>query len=154
MELNQYQNETALKVLVGSLNPDTFHLEHLTCLWSGCTCTSYRRGLILVSRARNPRFWCPLLVINRGSCPHERNKNRGFRALHQMLLLSFVSSCKVVTKDHSIPEKPTHRITIATIFCNHLANLLQKIAASQKNQHIASHVATIFCIILQSCYKI
>ncbi len=137
-------------------------------------------------------------------------------ASHHMLLLSFVSSCKVVTKDSSIPEKPTH---VATIFCpawsalqrvrrceircalaghttrarfaarsaqpprreattrersptrprsgaaqrataartasartdsdNHLAKLLQKIVASQKNQHIllhiASHVATIFC---------
>ena len=30
---------------------------------------------------------------------------------------------KVVTKDHSIPEKPTHRITsCATILCNHLAS--------------------------------
>jgi hypothetical protein len=28
---------------------------------------------------------------------------------------------------------------------NHLAKLLQKIVASQKTQHIASHVATIFC---------
>jgi hypothetical protein len=34
---------------------------------------------------------------------------------------------------------------VATIFCNHLAKLLQKIIASHKNQHIASHVATIFC---------
>jgi glutamate-1-semialdehyde aminotransferase len=34
---------------------------------------------------------------------------------------------------------------VATIFCNHLANLLQKIIASKKTQHIASHVATIFC---------
>ncbi len=34
---------------------------------------------------------------------------------------------------------------VATIFCNHLAILLQKIIAFQKNQHIASHVATIFC---------
>jgi hypothetical protein len=32
----------------------------------------------------------------------------------------------VVTKDHSIPEKPTH---VAAIFCNHLAKLLQKIIA-------------------------
>ena len=88
---------------------------------------------------------------------------------------------KVVTKDHSIQENPTHRITshVATIFCNRLAKLLQKIITSQKNQHIASHIATIFCnhlakllqkiitsqktntselllsfvIILQSCYK-
>jgi hypothetical protein len=27
---------------------------------------------------------------------------------------------------------------VATIFCNHLANLLQKIVASQKTQHTAS----------------
>ncbi len=44
-----------------------------------------------------------------------------------MLRLSLQSSCKVVTKDHRIPEKPTHRIR--------------------------SDVATIFAIILQSCYK-
>jgi hypothetical protein len=43
---------------------------------------------------------------------------------------------KVVTKDSSIPEKPTHHITVAPIFCNHLAKLLQKKVASQKNQHI------------------
>jgi hypothetical protein len=30
---------------------------------------------------------------------------------HHMLLLSFVSSCKVVTKVHSIPENLTYRIT-------------------------------------------
>jgi hypothetical protein len=41
---------------------------------------------------------------------------------------------------------------VATIFCNHLANVLQKLVASEKTQHIASH-ATIFCIILQTCYK-
>ena len=54
-----------------------------------------------------------------------------------------------------IPEKPTHRITshVATILFNHLAKLLQKIIASQKNQNIASHVATILCIILQSFYS-
>ena len=64
---------------------------------------------------------------------------------------------KLVTKDHSIPENPTHRITYCyyllliilqscykdhsiqenqhiashAIFCNHLAKLLQKIIASQ-----------------------
>jgi hypothetical protein len=31
----------------------------------------------------------------------------------QMLLLSFVSSCQVVA-EHSVPEKPTDRITVAT----------------------------------------
>jgi hypothetical protein len=31
---------------------------------------------------------------------------------HIMLLLSFVSSCKVVTKDSSIPEKPTHHMLL------------------------------------------
>ncbi len=40
----------------------------------------------------------------------------------------------------------------ATIFCNHLANSLQKIVASQKTEHMLLS-ATIFCIILQSCYK-
>jgi hypothetical protein len=49
-----------------------------------------------------------------------------------------LSSCKVVTKDHSIAEP------CVLLSCNHLAKLLQKIIASQKNQHIASH-ATIFC---------
>jgi hypothetical protein len=57
------------------------------------------------------------------------------------------SSCKVVTKDSSIPEKPTH---VATIFCYHLAKLLQKIVATQKNQHM---LLLSFVIILQSCYK-
>ena len=45
----------------------------------------------------------------------------------------------------SIPEKPTHRIRCCYYLLYHLAKLLQKIIASQKNQHIASHVATIFC---------
>jgi hypothetical protein len=60
------------------------------------------------------------------------------------MLLSFESSCKLVTKDHSndsIPEKQhmasqktstSHVATILSIFCNHLANLLQKIIAFQK----------------------
>jgi hypothetical protein len=39
--------------------------------------------------------------------------------------LSFVSSCKLVTKEHRMPE----------------------------TQHIASSHATLFCIILQTCYK-
>jgi hypothetical protein len=38
----------------------------------------------------------------------------------------------------------SHKNQHIAIFCNHLAKLLQKIIASQKNQHIASH-ATIFC---------
>jgi ferric iron reductase protein FhuF len=49
-------------------------------------------------------------------------------------------------------REPTHRTIItshaATIFCNHLAKLLQKIEASQKNRHIQEHIAshaTIFC---------
>ncbi len=32
-----------------------------------------------------------------------------------------------------VGASPSH---VATIFCNHLAKLLQKIVASQKNQHI------------------
>jgi competence protein ComGF len=32
-----------------------------------------------------------------------------------------------------------HITSHATIFCNQLANVLQKIVASQENQHIASH---------------
>jgi hypothetical protein len=42
------------------------------------------------------------------------------------------SSCKVVTKDHSIPETQHIASHGDTIFCNHLAKLLQKIIASQK----------------------
>ena len=43
----------------------------------------------------------------------------------------FVWMDKVVTTDHSIPEKPTHRIAShTTIFCNHLAKLLQQISSS------------------------
>jgi hypothetical protein len=39
-----------------------------------------------------------------------------------------------------------HESRVAIIFCNHhLAKLLQKNMAFQKNQHIASHVAIIFC---------
>ncbi len=49
--------------------------------------------------------------------------------------------CNHLEKLCSIQETPTHRITshVAIIFCNHLAKLLQKIVASQKNQHIGSH---------------
>ncbi len=51
---------------------------------------------------------------------------------------------------YSIQENPTQPNTShATIFCNHLAKLLQKIISSLKTQQIASH-ATIFWIILQS----
>jgi hypothetical protein len=45
-------------------------------------------------------------------------------------------------------------LDVATIFCNHLAKLLQKIVASQKNQLIASVMLLLsFVIILQTCYK-
>ncbi len=53
------------------------------------------------------------------------------------------SSCKVVTKDHSIPEN--QHLRIDTIFCNHLAKLLQKIIASQENPTHRITCATIFC---------
>ena len=45
---------------------------------------------------------------------------------HHAVLSSFVSSCKLVTKDSS---NRNHRNSAshATIFCNHLAKLLQKI---------------------------
>jgi hypothetical protein len=45
---------------------------------------------------------------------------------------------KLATKDSSIPENQHIASSHATIFCNHLASLLQKLIASQKNQHIAS----------------
>ncbi len=106
------------------------------------------------------------------SCGHETPfyDQKGASKIGDSVLwfrLSFVSSCKVFTKDSSIPEKPTRHITshVATIFfilfqrfykrsshprkpthhitCNPLAKLLQKIVASHTNQHITSHVATI-----------
>ncbi len=40
---------------------------------------------------------------------------------------------------------PCSGIACCVYRLNHLAKLLQKSKASQKNQHIASHVATIFC---------
>jgi hypothetical protein len=45
---------------------------------------------------------------------------------------------KVVTKDHSIARNQhiASQCDVATIFCNHLANILQKIVASQENQYI------------------
>jgi hypothetical protein len=44
-----------------------------------------------------------------------------------------------------------HRVLLSFVSSKiHLANLLQKIMASQKNQHIASSRATIICIILQT----
>ncbi len=51
-------------------------------------------------------------------------------------------SCKVVTKDHSIPENQHISSHVATSFVIILQSC--KIVASQKNQRIASHVATIF----------
>ena len=65
-----------------------------------------------------------------------------------MLLRSFVIILQSCYNDHSIPEKPTH---VATIFCNHLVKLLQKIIVSRKTN--TSHHTPCFVIILQSCHK-
>jgi hypothetical protein len=81
-----------------------------------------------------------------------RESSTGIREnQHHMLLLSFVIILQSCYKRSWHPRKPTSHA--ATIFCNHLAKLLQKIMASEKNQHIASkknrHIAswhaTIFC---------
>ncbi len=54
------------------------------------------------------------------------------------LLPSFVIILQSCYKrwQHTRKTNTSHR---ATIFCNHLAKLLQKMVASQKNQHIASN---------------
>jgi hypothetical protein len=91
------------------------------------------------------------------------------------LRLSFVSSCNVFTKDHSIPEN--RHITCCDYLLYPLAKFLQKIVASQKNRHGTSHHMlrlsflsscnvftkdhsipenqhiTSHVILLQSCYK-
>ncbi len=76
-------------------------------------------------RARNPLFLMPLLVGKPVFRPHERNKIGDsvlcIASSHAYYLL--LSSCKLVTKDHSMPE----------------------------NQHIACLLS--FVIILQTCYK-
>ncbi len=76
-------------------------------------------------------------------------KNKTNQWNKRMLLLSFVSSCKVVTKEHSIPETNTSHV--ATIFCYHAAKLLQKLIAYQKPTHRMLLLS--FVIMLQSCYK-
>jgi hypothetical protein len=68
-----------------------------------------------------------------------------------MLLLSFVSSkihlAKLLQK--IVASQKNHRITshVATLFCNHLVKLLQKIVASPKTQHIGASVASKDCAI-------
>jgi hypothetical protein len=42
----------------------------------------------------------------------KKNQRIPEKPTHHMLLLSFESSCKVVTKDHSIPEKPAHHMLL------------------------------------------
>ncbi len=64
---------------------------------------------------------------------------------HHMLLLIFVIILQSCYKRSQHPRK-TSTSHVATIFCNHLAKLLQKIIAPQKNQHI-THVASTNCAI-------
>ena len=71
---------------------------------------------------------------------------------NRMLRLSFVPSCNVGTEDHGIPEKPTHRIGCCYYLLQSSCNVGTEDHGIQKNQHIESDVATIFCPILQSCY--
>ncbi len=79
-------------------------------------------------------------------------KNRGFRALHHMLpILSFVSILQSCYKRSQHPRNQHIASHVATIFCNHLAKLLQKIIASNKTN--TSHDSTNFVIVLQICYK-
>jgi hypothetical protein len=109
----------------------------------------------------------PNRVLTLGKCFENAFPN--VRSAIQNLRLGSIKLLQKITTS----RKPTHRITccyyllyhlakllqkivasqknqhiashVATLFCNHLAKLLQKIEASQKNQHIASHVATLFC---------
>ncbi len=62
------------------------------------------------------------------------------------MLLSFVIILQSCYKDSSIAENQ-HIASNATIFCNHLAKLLQKIVASQKPTH---RMRLSFVTILQS----
>ncbi len=102
---------------------------------------------IVMSRARNPRFY----FVHAGTKPRFLTKKghpkSGIPCSGHVIacVCIFVNpSCKYFTsiQTHPSENKATHRY--AMFFCNHLAKLLQKIEASQKNLHIASH-ATIFC---------
>ncbi len=102
-------------------------------------------------RAESATFLFATLVRRRRFVPAWTNLNRGFRALRHMLR-----------------SRKTNTSHVATIFCNHLVKLLQKIIASQKDQHVTCcyqenqhipekptlHMLLLsFVIILQSCYK-
>ncbi len=66
------------------------------------------------------------------------------------MLLSFVIILQSCYKRSQRIQK-TNTSQHATIFCNHLAKLLQKIIASRKPTHHSLLLS--FVIILQSCYK-
>ncbi len=74
---------------------------------------------------------------------------------HRMRI-SFVSSCKLVTKEHRIPENQHISSSRATLFCIILQTCYKRASHPRKpthDLHIASSHATLFCIILQTCYK-
>jgi hypothetical protein len=63
------------------------------------------------------------------------------------MLSSFVIILQSCYKKIVASQNPKHHITVATIFCNHLANLLQRL-------HESKHHMPSFVIILQSNTKI
>jgi hypothetical protein len=74
---------------------------------------------------------------------------------HRMRI-SFVSSCKLVTKEHRIPENQHISSSRATLFCIILQTCYKRASHPRKpthDLHISSSHATLFCIILQTCYK-
>ena len=77
---------------------------------------------------------------------HIRARNPRFYFVHAGTKPSFLT--KMGHQKSGIPCSASY---VATIFCNHLAKLLQKIIASHKQIH---HMLLLsFVIILQSCYK-
>ena len=74
------------------------------------------------------------------------------------LLLSFVIILQSCYKRLIASQKDQHITHVATIFCNHLAKMLQKIVAFQKTQQCPTHriahaMLLSFVVILQSCYN-
>ncbi len=80
---------------------------------------------------------------NRVLTPLKKNRKDTPNLLFSLPKSSF-GEHKVVTKDSSIPEHQHIAWHVATIFCNHLAKLLQKIIACQKT-NTSPDIATIFC---------
>ncbi len=114
--------------------------EYRISLWSSCKVVT---KIIASKKTNNSKKTHNIPETNTSLKTQPIPETPTKTSTHHKLLLSFVIILQSCYKKSSMPENQHIASHVATIFCNHLAKLLQKIIASLKTN--TSHVATIFC---------